>query len=224
MERGMADDLLKVPLFPLNVVLFPGMALPLHIFEPRYREMIAQCLVDQAPFGVVLALPESDHLHEIPAHVGTFARIADYEVLPDGCYNLLTKGTHRFAIAELRRDTAYLTGLVHPLRDREESDAAARPLVPDAREALRQYLRLVLTLIGSDEPHIEIPEDARDLSYLIGMCIMDDEEKQRLLEMTSLVERLRTGVIILRDEVRMLARQVEGGGAMRGKPDRSILN
>ena len=53
-EREMADELFKVPLFPLNVVLFPGMALPLHIFEPRYRDMTADCLADQAPFGVVL--------------------------------------------------------------------------------------------------------------------------------------------------------------------------
>jgi Lon protease-like protein len=224
MEHGMADELFEVPLFPLHVVLFPGMALPLHIFEPRYREMTAACLADRAPFGVVLTLPEGEQLREKPAQVGTFARIADYERLPDGCYNLLTLGTQRFAIAEMRGSKSYLTGLVRPLRDREESDAAARPLVPDARESLRQYLRLVMTLIGSEERRIAIPEDACELSFLIGMCLTDDDDKQRLLEMTSVVERLRRGVLMLRDEVQVLAQQVDEGHSSRSKPDRSILN
>ena len=70
-----SDELFEVPLFPLNVVLFPSMALPLHIFEPRYRQMTADCLADQAPFGVVLAQPDSTQGNEKPARVGTLARI-----------------------------------------------------------------------------------------------------------------------------------------------------
>src|SRR5690348_5066740 len=108
----MADELFEVPLFPLNVVLFPGMALPLHIFEPRYRKLTADCLADQAPFGVVLAMPEGEFGQEVPARVGTLARIVDYEQLPDGCYNILTVGTRRFEIVELRREKKYSTALV----------------------------------------------------------------------------------------------------------------
>ncbi len=219
----MADELFVVPLFPLNVVLFPGMALPLHIFEPRYREMTADCLADHAPFGIMHRATDGGEARNDTTKIGTFARIADYEQLPDGCYNLLAMGTHRFEIAELRNDKSYLTGLVRPVRDTEESDAAARPLLHDAREALRTYLRLVMTLIGGEERHIEIPDDARELSYLIGMCLTDDEEKQRLLEITSLVERLRRGKAILRDEAQALTRQLQGG-VMHAKPDRSMLN
>ena len=132
-------------------------------------------------------------------------------------------GTHRFEIAELRSEKSYLTGLVRPVRDIEESDVTARPLHPDAREALRTYLRLVMTLIGGEERHIEIPEDARELSFLIGMCLTDDDDKQRLLEITSLVERLRRGTAMLRDEAQALTRQLQGG-MLHPKPDRSMLN
>lgn len=219
----MADELFVVPLFPLNVVLFPGMALPLHIFEPRYKEMTADCLADHAPFGIMHSATDGEDEELGVAKIGTFARIADYERLPDGCYNLLAMGTHRFEVTELRSDKSYLTGLVRPVRDIEESDAAARPLLYDAREALSSYLRLVMTLIGGEERHIEIPDDARELSYLIGMCLTDDEEKQRLLEITSLVERLRLGKAILRDEAQALTQQLQGG-ILHPKPDRSMLN
>ncbi len=219
----MTDELFVVPLFPLNVVLFPGMALPLHIFEPRYREMTADCLADQAPFGILLASTDVDGAHEATARIGTFARIADYERLPDGCYNLLAMGTQRFELAELRSDKSYLTGMVRPVRDIEERDVAARPLMHAAREALRTYLQLVMTLIGGEERHIEIPEDARELSFLIGMCLTDDEDKQHLLEITSIVERLRRGTQVLREESHALTRQLQGG-VLHPKPDRSMLN
>ena len=126
----MADepkDLFEVPLFPLSVVLFPGMALPLHIFEPRYRDMMADCLADQAPFGVVLAIAEQPHGQEVPAKIGTLARIADYEQLPDGRYNLLALGTRRFQILETRHERPYLTGLVRPFCDTTRDDANLSP-------------------------------------------------------------------------------------------------
>jgi Lon protease-like protein len=219
----MADELFVAPLFPLNMVLFPGMALPLHIFEPRYKQMTEDCLADHAPFGIMHCATDGAGVRNGTTKIGTFARIADYEQLPDGCYNLLAMGTHRFEVAELRSGKPYLTGLVRPVRDTEESDSAARPLLHDAREALRTYLRLVMTLIGGEERHIEIPDDARELSYLIGMCLTDDDEKQRLLEITSLVERLRRGRAILRDEAQALTRQLQGG-VLHPKPDRSMLN
>ena len=95
----MSATLLGIPLFPLHVVLFPGMALPLHVFEPRYRRMTSDCLDSNLPIGIVLALPGSVQGHEIPAPVGTFARIVDYERLPDGRYNLLTVGTQLSALS-----------------------------------------------------------------------------------------------------------------------------
>ena len=242
----MADELFEVPLFPLNVVLFPGMALPLHIFEPRYRAMTADCLADHAPFGVAMLSDDSESDEETPARVGTLARIVDYEKLPDGCFNLLTVGAKRFEIVEVRHTKPYLTGLVRPLRDTDDpSDPGMRELARNARDALQDYLRVVLALVqseerkighGEDEEHdtpgaerrITIPESPEELSFLIGMCLTcEDCDKQGLLEMTSIAARLRSGAEMLREEVEILERQIENQPAHEAEPrgsDRAMLN
>jgi Lon protease-like protein len=219
----MAEDLFEVPLFPLNLVLFPGMALPLHIFEPCYREMTAHCLADQAPFGVVLAQAEGEHTRQVSAKVGTFARIADSHQLPDGRYNLLACGTHRFEIVEWRRKRPYLTGLVRPYRDHAEEDIATT-LVTTTRESLRRYLEIVFTLVGTDSQRIEIPEEASELSFLIGMCLTDDADKQRLLEMTSVNGRLQAGGRMVHEEAELMCRQLDVPDSPHLPDGRAILN
>ncbi|MGH2515744.1 MAG: LON peptidase substrate-binding domain-containing protein [Ktedonobacterales bacterium] len=223
----MADelqDLFEVPLFPLGVVLFPGMALPLHVFEPRYRDMMADCLADQAPFGVVLTVTDTARTEEAPAKIGTLARIADYEKLPDGRYNLLALGTHRFQIVETRHERPYLTGLVRPFRDATRENDNLSLLISGARTALNNYLKVVMSLVGSPERQIDIPAEPEDLSFLIGMCLTcEDCEKQELLEMVSVAERLRAGARMLRDETNRLSSQAENGITSL-RSDRTMLN
>lgn len=225
----MADELFEVPLFPLNIVLFPGMALPLHIFEARYREMTADCLADQAPFGVVLTLPEGETEQEKPARIGTLARIIDYEQLPDGCYNILAAGTRRFEIVELRHEKQYITALVRPYMDEpdmEEGETDLPALVSEAKDVLRDYLEIVLALVGGgEERSIDIPDDADDLSYLIGMCLTcEDRDKQDLLEMNSVKRRLRSGMYTLRNEMEFLREQAEDIAHMKPDNGRAMLN
>ena len=221
----MADEQFEVPLFALSVVLFPGMALPLHVFEPRYRRMIADCLADRAPFGVVLAEGEDgdegadEGERVLSARVGTLARIADYEKLPDGRFNLLAKGTSRFEVLALRGGKPYLTATVRPFQD--EDAGVGGDVIAAARSALDAYLHAVMALVGSTDQPIAIPDDAVDLSYLVGTCLTcEDCEKQVLLETRSLAERLRVGARMLRKETRLLTQQ-EGDHAT---PDRSLLN
>lgn len=226
-DHAVGNELLEIPLFPLDVVLFPGMALPLHIFEARYREMTALCLDTNLPFGVVLAQTEDDLAREVPAHVGTMARIADYERLPDGRYNLLATGTERFEVVELRGDHPYLTALVRPLRDADEAQESERlrDLAEQARGALDAYLRQMLTLLGSEDCEIAIPTDPEELSYVIGMCLTcEDCEKQELLEAQTVAERLAKGAMFLRAETEALAHQAEDEGATLRDTDRSRLN
>src|SRR5271157_918454 len=83
---------IELPLFPLDVVLFPGENLPLHIFEPRYRLMINECYQEEKPFGIVLKRPESEHLQEEPYAVGTMAEIVALDHLEDGRMNLIARG------------------------------------------------------------------------------------------------------------------------------------
>ncbi|MGH2487651.1 MAG: LON peptidase substrate-binding domain-containing protein, partial [Ktedonobacterales bacterium] len=160
---------------------------------------------------------------ESPAHVGTLARIADYEELPDGRYNLLALGTSRFAVVEPRSERAYLTSLVRPLKDDDSSTETET--VQSARSALYAYLRLVLKLVGSENRHIEVPMEPEELSYLIGICLTcEDCEKQRLLEVTSVAERLRRGVRLLRRETEVLHRQTRAENAAPNPIDRHLLN
>jgi Lon protease-like protein len=219
------EELQRIPLFPLDVVLFPGMTLPLHIFDPRYREMTKMCLDSDMPFGVILAHDARQQGEPTPARVGTFARIVDYARLPDGRYNLLTKGADRFEIAEFVGGAPYLQGKVRLLRDLNEPQDV-RALAHSATDALKEYLRIVFAQVGSEDFRIEIPDDPSELSYLIGMCLTcEDCEKQEILEMRSLSERLSRGAEVLHSE----AAALESEGALEDtepapRIDRSHLN
>jgi len=118
-----------LPLFPLELVLFPGMSLPLHIFEPRYKEMIRLCLEHRQKFGVILALQEA-----IP-RVGCSAAIVKVvRRYDDGRMDILTVGQKRFRVVKLLEELPYLQGSVDVLADEEEST-----LEPDssARDAIK---------------------------------------------------------------------------------------
>jgi len=194
------EELQRIPLFPLDVVLFPGMTLPLHIFEPHFREMTKMCLDCNTPFGVILAHDARYAETPTPARVGTFARILDYARLPDGRYNLLTKGGERFEVVDYVSGGSYQQALVRALRDVEEP-GDLRELASVATKALQAYLRIVFTQVGSEDFQLEIPDDPSELSYLIGMCLTcEDCEKQEILEMRSLSQRLARGAEVLKSE------------------------
>jgi uncharacterized protein len=136
------DDARELPLFPLNTVLFPSLPLPLHIFEERYKLMIGTCVVTDNLFGVCLIRDgvEVGGPAE-PFEVGTVARIAEVERLPDGRMNLMTFGTSRFRLDEVIQREPYLVGRVVVLEpDREP---AADELVADVADRLLRYLREV---------------------------------------------------------------------------------
>lgn len=205
-ECGVGDNLIEVPLFPLNFVLFPGMAVPIHIFEPRYQEMLATCLDTNTPFGIVLARPEGAYKREIPARVGTLAQISDYHRLPDGRYNLLAVGADRFKVVQLRSDHPYLTGLVRVCAESKDTTALTPRLIANAHHALSEYLAHILALVESDESEIAIPDDPIELSYLIGMCLTcEDCDKQELLELDDVADRLERGAQMLRAEMASFA-------------------
>ncbi|HEV2238980.1 MAG TPA: LON peptidase substrate-binding domain-containing protein [Ktedonobacterales bacterium] len=221
----MADGPSEVALFPLNLVLFPGMALPLNVFEPRYVAMVAQCLETGKPFGVMLARPESLFGLEVPYPVGTLARIVDHQRLPDGRYILLTHGTQRVRVLRESRDQSCLRGLVTPLCDEDESPDMLVALAREARDAFVAYLGVVLTLVGSEERTIAVPQDPTDLSYTIGMCLTcEDAEKQKLLEMTYASERLQAEIALLRAETQELTEQTDHQVPPRLDSNRAMLN
>lgn len=210
----MADGMIEIPLFPLNLVLFPGMVQPLHIFEQRYREMTRTCLDTNVPFGLTLAMPGSELGHEIPAHTGTLARIANYQRLPDGRYNLIIVGVERFEIVELRHDKPYLSGLARLLPEPLGSGDIAG-LTREAHSLLDDYLGLLLSVMEGGDKTIAVPNDTIELSYFIAVCLpCDDQVKQALLETPTAVERLTRERDLLRKEIAAIGAQI-----LNGSPD-----
>ena len=150
---------MEIPLFPVHTVLFPGVALPLHVFEERYRLMVARCLEAQAPFGVVLIRDgrEVGGGDLSIAGVGTFAAIREAEQHADGRYDLLAVGIGRFAIQSVDTDREpYLVATVDPLPERSEDDAEARRMMRRVTKRFVDYLHLMKPRDGEEGEELEV--------------------------------------------------------------------
>nr|BBH95598.1 peptidase S16 [Thermogemmatispora argillosa] len=219
------ERIIEVPLFPLQLVLFPTAVVPLHIFERRYRLMIARCLEEKIPFGIVLMRPESRHLQEVPYSVGTLAEIQQSERLEDGRYNLIAIGTERFRILQLKHQQPYLEGLVETYRDRQEPAGLVRPYAERALDLFSSYLEILLETHNRQEIKEHLPGDPEELSYLIAYLLdMQDEQKQHLLELTSTRQRLAEENDILKREVPFAQQVLRRNAHLQTHPDRSFLN
>lgn len=188
----MPERLTSLPLFPLGSVLFPHATLFLHIFEPRYREMIELCRETGRPFGVVLIREgtEVDPDAE-PYMVGTLAHLRDLHRYPDGRMDVRIQGGERFRIRTLEREIApYLVGGVEALHEESEPEGeeGAR-LVEFARDRFRE---LVHAALGGQkfEVDVDFGEDPVALSFAIANIVdAPERRKQAMLELTDTVER-----------------------------------
>ena len=204
-----------IPLFPLHVVLFPDMPLPLHIFEPRYREMILRCREENAPFGVTLIQSGADIGAEaVPRQVGTLARIAQYEELPDGRMNILVFGEGRFRITRTMHDKPYLSASVTLISEGEAGDGQFQDAFDEVAVLFRTYLESLFAMTGRTLSTLQLPQDPEFLSYAIASVLqVPPPEKQTLLEMTDTGRRLRREIEILTTEIeaQSLLQDVVGG-------------
>ena len=206
----------QLRLFPLKTVLFPGAVLNLHIFEPRYKQMIAECLDAGEAFGVVL-IEEGQEAGDpavIPHDIGTTAEIADVTELPLGRYYISTVGRRRFRIEKILGRDPYLTVEVTYLADVSVEPQALHKLGDEVRIEFSEYVELLVELSGSYADYA-LPDDAADASYLIGDALQVAESlKQRLLELTSAFERLTVELGFLRrllPQLRSLAERKRAG-------------
>jgi Lon protease-like protein len=210
---------IEIPLFPLNIVLFPGMVLPLHIFEPRYRQMIADCQRQELEFGVVLVQAESTFMREEPHAIGTMAEIRDLDRLEDGRLNIIAMGTHRFRILSQHRKKPYLSGLVEFYEDISEPLEDLLFVNKQARSLFADYIDLLLKAANEKDVKAELPSDPEALSYFIAYFLdLEREQQQHFLELTSTLQRLKEEIVILRREVpflrQILSKQVPGNRSM----------
>ncbi len=201
-----------LPLFPLGTLLVPDMVLVLHIFEPRYRQMIGNCLQTDRRFGVVL-IREGDEVGAIASayDVGTIAEITDTRPLDEGRIDLLTEGRQRFRIVERYYDRAYLHGAVELLDEPVGVVDNASLLADETRALTFEYVQLLLRLADQEGLDMNLPPDPVGLSYRIANLLQQVQpappwELQALLEADSAEDRLRREAIILRREYTILDR------------------
>lgn len=186
----------RVPLFPLpSTVLFPQIPLPLHIFEPRYRTMMADALAGERVIGMVLLKPgfESDYEGRPPVYsVGCAGHIAKYEALPDGRYNLILSGARRFRIRAESHEHPYRLAEVEYLDENEAPSAetaALRDRVVAQLRALAKADGVALHELPVVPPQgVSDYEFANFLSHILQLAPL---EKQALLEENGLDARLR---------------------------------
>ncbi len=216
--------ILTIPIFPLNVVLFPGMPLPLHIFEERYKAMIARCLEGNRTFGVALVSPGvTPHNREVPYTVGTVARIVRHIRMDDGRYNLVTRGTSRFQILESQYELEYLTAQVELLSEEEQDSRGLEILRANVEEQFEGMLDDLATVTNTQREPLAFPDDPTAASYLVAHYLpIYPWEKQRLLEAFSTDMRLLEEQRLLRRERGMFREfgaapaiyQVQGAAAL----------
>ena len=150
---------MDVPLFPLHTVLCPGIALPLHIFEPRYRQLVERCLAEDAPFGVVL-IREGREVGPVPtalARVGTMAEIRESRPLEDGRYEILVVGTARFVIEDVTSGPSeYLLARIAALPERIDDPATTARLADRVSRRFVDYLRLLQPAEGEESTGLDV--------------------------------------------------------------------
>ncbi len=169
-----------LPIFPLDLVLLPGVPLPLHIFEPRYREMIAECLERKKPFGVVRA--SSDGVADIGCTAEIMSVTKKYD---DGRMDILTRGVERFEVIHVNNDRSFLQAEISVVQDEDEPRKPTAQLVT---QAVRLHAEIA-KLAGAEPSGPD--EHAGKLSFLLaGSLPLDLDFKQNLLSTLSEAKRL----------------------------------
>jgi len=210
---------MKIPLFPLGLVLLPGMPLPLHIFEERYKLMISECLETGRPFGIVYFDGREIHLKGCLARIGEVIQRYD-----DGRMDILTIGQERFVIYEMIEDKPYTEARVTFFDDSTVLPEVDVTAITDAAEALLDEL--------ADDSMTGVSMDAlknldvKALSFAIAsLSSFTHEEQQHFLEMTSSTDRLKRAVnalsrIVERQRLTNEIHRIIGGN---GHPPKNLL-
>lgn len=192
----------RLPLFPIGLVLFPGVSVPLHLFEPRYRQLLADVQAGDRRFGIVCTLAGVSEQSLPPGLAGCVAEVTEVETLDDGRSNILIVGRERFALEGVTVDAApYLVADVVPLPDIVAAGGLVLSLLADE---LRSHFARVVTAVRvlADDPtgvQPELPAEPSQLAWSIASMIeMELAQRQRLLEERSPLARVEQVTALLR--------------------------
>ena len=199
-----------LPLFPLGAVLYPGMLLPLHIFEERYRQLIRDLLdgAEARRFGVIAirkgretGIDGVDSLYE----VGCTATLRRVDRHDDGRFDIVTLGSQRFRLLRLDQTRPYLQGEVEMLTEEPADPAAAGPAVRAIQAAFREYLDALTEWGGATIRLEELPDEPELLSFIVAAAVVIDlPERQAMLAEPDTLRRLAMQRALLSRETAML--------------------
>jgi Lon protease-like protein len=207
----------RLRLFPLNAVLFPGAVLNLHVFEPRYKQMIGECVETGESFGIVLIREgnESGDPSVEPHQIGSIAQIVEVTPLPFGRFYVSTIGRDRFRIRRIVSRDPYLTVEIDMLAEAQDDPGELATLEDRVRSAFLQYVEL-LAQVSGESANVDLPADPQGVSYAIGDALqVADTAKQRLLELNSTKQRLTMELAFLRRLIPQMRKLLERREAER---------
>jgi len=201
---------MEIPIFPLSIVFFPNVVVPLHIFEERYKLLMNRCIAEAVAFGIVLMRPGSSAENESTIHrVGVTARIVQVERFDDGRMNTLNAGEARFRIHRFTGNKPYWTADVEFFEDDEEAGEELEQVHREVVLRYRQVSELAARLKSIEAKEVDVPDSPVSLSYLVSYVLdMDSEAKQELLEMSSTVGRLKSLIVHLDETAARLKKEI----------------
>lgn len=214
---------MEIPLFPLpNLVLFPQVAVPLHIFEDRYKLMINRCIDQTDVFGLVLLREGADQEDEDTiVRVGVTARVVQADRLEDGRLNVLCAGESRFHIVEFTGKAPYWTADVEFFEDDPEDEEGLQQAYQRVSQLYRKATELTSELKEAEVPELDLPDSPVGLSYMVSYVLdLDATRKQELLEATSTTFRLHS----LAEDLENAVTQLEGQIARKALARKAIRN
>jgi Lon protease-like protein len=200
----------RLPLFPLGAVLFPGLVLPLHIFEDRYKELIRDLLEGQEPrqFGVIaIRVGRETGIGGVSAlhDVGCTATLRDVTETDDGQYDIVTVGADRFRLRDLDDSRPYLTGEIDLLEEPLGDESAAARAAAAVQRGFRAYLNLLADRGSATISVPDLPDEPVLLSYLVAASmVIELNDRQTLLAQPDAVSRLSAERALLAKEAAML--------------------
>jgi Lon protease-like protein len=203
---------ITLPLFPLNTVLFPGMTLPLRIFEPRYLRMMRDCLDGDPVFGVLL-IKEGQEVGEaaLPYEVGTTARILSVERASSEELHVVTVGEERFLLHNVSHDRPYLVGDIEPFPLEGSESLQVEALFDAELVLLTAYLELISQANRVDIQLQQAVAGPTEMAYLVAALLQVPlAVKQQLLSTADLGKMMEREVALLRSEITALTVMLRG--------------
>lgn len=196
----------RIPIFPLPMVFFPGQVKGLHIFEPRYKDLLQMCIHTGTPFGIVLEnRPTSEDPNPLPHTVGVMAHIFQVARQPDDTFLIQIYGGDRFRVQQFYYDMSFLQAEISSSPLAQTDTDLAHRMFDTVSEMLESYLDALTQASGFDFQIQDVPDTPEQLGYLTAMALqINNEQKQDLLSKTTLPELFRDEIAHLHSEMDLM--------------------